>query len=94
MIKNNRRHFIKKTALATGVLINPFENSLLLMIGLFSLSGGITNWIAIHMLFERIPFFYGSGVIPNRFNEFKIGIDIFGSWAQILIKPLLNLIIL
>ena len=26
MIKNNRRHFIKKTALATGVLINPFEN--------------------------------------------------------------------
>ena len=41
----------------------------------FALSGGITNWIAIHMLFEKIPF-YGSGVIPKRFEEFKTGIKI------------------
>ncbi len=52
-------------------IINPFENSLLLMIGLFSLSGGITNWIAIHMLFEKVPFVYGSGVIPKNFLIFK-----------------------
>ena len=26
MMENNRRHFIKKTGLAAGVLINPFEN--------------------------------------------------------------------
>ena len=54
----------------TGI-INPFENSLLLMIGLFSLSGGITNWIAIHMLFEKVPFVYGSGIIPKNFLIFK-----------------------
>lgn len=42
--------------------------------GLFALSGGITNWLAVHMLFERVPGFYGSGVIPMRFEEFKLGI--------------------
>ena len=42
--------------------------------GLFALSGGITNWLAIHMLFEKVPFFYGSGVVPTRFEEFKLGI--------------------
>ena len=42
--------------------------------GLFALSGGITNWLAVHMLFERVPFLYGSGVIPIHFKEFKIGI--------------------
>ena len=52
-------------------ILNPFENSLLLMIGLFSLSGGITNWIAIHMLFEQVPFVYGSGIIPKNFLIFK-----------------------
>ena len=42
--------------------------------GLFALSGGVTNWLAVHMLFERVPFLYGSGVIPMRFEEFKAGI--------------------
>lgn len=46
----------------------------LLNMSLFALSGGITNWLAIHMLFERVPGFYGSGVIPLRFEEFKLGI--------------------
>ncbi|MDH3600293.1 MAG: DUF445 domain-containing protein [Candidatus Tectomicrobia bacterium] len=40
-------------------------------IGLFALSGAITNWLAIHMLFEKIPGLYGSGVIPARFEDFK-----------------------
>jgi len=43
-------------------------------IGIFAFSGSITNWLAIYMLFERVPFLYGSGVIPNRFDEFKLGI--------------------
>lgn len=30
-------------------------------IGVFALSGAVTNWIAIHMLFEKVPFLYGSG---------------------------------
>ena len=42
--------------------------------GLFALSGGVTNWLAIHMLFEKVPGFYGSGVIPSRFEEFREGI--------------------
>lgn len=43
-------------------------------IGLYATSGAITNWIAIYMLFERVPGFYGSGVVPLRFEEFKIAI--------------------
>ena len=43
-------------------------------IGLYAASGAITNWLAIYMLFERIPGLYGSGVIPGRFQEFKLGI--------------------
>src|SRR6056300_669315 len=42
--------------------------------GLFALSGGITNWLAIHMLFERVPGLYGSGVVQLRFEDFKEGI--------------------
>lgn len=43
----------------------------LFMIGLFALSGALTNAIAIHMLFEKVPFLYGSGVVENRFLQFK-----------------------
>lgn len=42
--------------------------------GFFALSGAFTNWIAVHMLFERVPFLYGSGIIPLHFMEFKIAI--------------------
>ena len=44
---------------------------LLLYTGLFALSGAVTNQLAIHMLFEKVPFLYGSGVIPARFDAFK-----------------------
>lgn len=40
----------------------------------FALSGALTNWLAIHMLFEKVPVLYGSGVIPAHFEEFKLGI--------------------
>lgn len=43
-------------------------------VGLFALSGAVTNWLAVHMLFEKVPGLYGSGVIPTRFEEFKTGI--------------------
>ncbi len=43
-------------------------------VGFYALSCALTNWIAIIMLFEKIPFLYGSGVIPARFEEFKSGI--------------------
>ena len=53
---------------------SPVYSEIICMTGLFALSGGVTNWLAIHMLFEKVPFFYGSGVIPSRFKEFKLGI--------------------
>jgi len=43
----------------------------LLFTGLFALSGAITNQLAIHMLFERVPLLYGSGVIEKNFETFK-----------------------
>ena len=49
-------------------------SGILSSIGLFALSGSITNWLAVHMLFEKVPFLYGSGVIPTRFLMFKSAI--------------------
>lgn len=55
----------------TGIVI---KNELILSVGLFALSGAVTNWLAIHMLFEKVPGLYGSGVIPARFEDFKLAI--------------------
>jgi len=52
-----------------------FSSAIILSIGLFALSGALTNWLAIYMLFEKVPGLYGSGVIPSRFEEFKLGIS-------------------
>lgn len=54
-------------------LPEPYHHYVLLT-GLFALSGALTNQIAIHMLFEKVPFFYGSGVIELRFEAFKASI--------------------
>jgi len=51
-----------------------FDQPIILSIGLFALSGALTNWLAIHMLFEKVPGLYGSGVIPSHFQEFRRGI--------------------
>lgn len=58
-------------AIIVGVLT---ENTIIVTVGLFALSGAITNWLAIHMLFEKVPGLYGSGVIPAHFEDFKLGI--------------------
>lgn len=46
-----------------------------LSLGLFGFAGGITNWLAIKMLFDRIQVgpvsLIGSGVIPRRFKEIR-----------------------
>ena len=49
-------------------------NDLIYMVGLFAFSGAVTNSLAIHMLFEKVPFLYGSGVIESKFSQFKISI--------------------
>ncbi len=54
-------------------LASPWREPVLSM-GLFALAGAVTNWLAVHMLFEKVPGLYGSGVISARFEEFKQGI--------------------
>lgn len=71
MNKSLLTNLISAFILAGGYFL---ENNLLKMIGLFALSGALTNWLAIHMLFEKIPGLVGSGVIPNRFEAFKTAI--------------------
>jgi len=57
-----------------GGYFSPIYSNIIFTTGLFSLAGGVTNWLAVYMLFDKIPLVYGSGVIPNRFQDFKIGI--------------------
>ena len=54
--------------------ISPIFSNEIKSIGVFAISGGITNWLAIHMLFEKVPFLYGSGIITKNFSKFKISI--------------------
>lgn len=61
-------------ALACALIGYFIGHTILYTIGLFALSGAVTNWLAVHMLFEKIPGLYGSGVIPARFEDFKSGI--------------------
>jgi uncharacterized membrane protein YheB (UPF0754 family) len=51
-----------------------FDQAIVLSVGLFALSGAVTNWLAIYMLFEKVPFLYGSGVITLKFESFKASI--------------------
>lgn len=61
-------NFIAFIAAFTGFVFNI---NLLFTTAIFAFSGAVTNALAVHMLFEKIPFLYGSGVIPRRFLEFK-----------------------
>ncbi|AZR82077.1 hypothetical protein [Thiomicrospira sp. S5] len=71
MNKSFLTNAISLLILAAGLLL---PNNWLLMVGLFALSGALTNWLAIYMLFEKVPGLVGSGVIPARFEEFKAAI--------------------
>ena len=66
-------NFLAVVVIVSGYL-SPVCPELLKAVGFFALSGAITNWLAIHMLFEKVPLLYGSGVIPDRFEEFKASI--------------------
>lgn len=71
MNKSLTTNIISALILAAGLLL---KENVLTMIGLFALSGALTNWLAVFMLFEKVPFLYGSGVVPAHFEEFKKGI--------------------
>jgi hypothetical protein len=43
-------------------------------VGLFGFIGGVTNWVAIEMLFVRIPYLIGTGVVAKQYKELREGI--------------------
>ncbi len=61
-------------ALILAIVAYYSEQAILFTMSVFALSGALTNWLAVHMLFEKVPGLYGSGVIPAHFEEFKQGI--------------------
>jgi uncharacterized membrane protein YheB (UPF0754 family) len=71
--KLNMNKSLATNLIALLVTIGAYliHNDILFSVGIFALSGAITNWLAIHMLFEKVPGLYGSGVIPAHFEEFK-----------------------
>lgn len=71
MNKSNMTNII---SLIVTILGYAIHNDTVFMIGVFAFSGAITNSLAIHMLFEKVPFLYGSGVIESKFSQFKISI--------------------
>ena len=71
MNKSNMTNIISLIITILGYVIH---NDTIFMIGVFAFSGAITNSLAIHMLFEKVPFLYGSGVIESKFSQFKISI--------------------
>ena len=67
----NKSFLTNLLALLITVVGYYFANPHIKNIGLYALSGALTNWLAIYMLFEKIPFLYGSGIIPSKFESFK-----------------------
>ena len=70
----NKSFITNATAVAIIIIGYLFQAAFIKSVGFFALSGAITNWLAIYMLFEKVPYLYGSGVIPERFEEFKSSI--------------------
>jgi|EP00945_MAST-04E_sp_MAST-4E-sp1_P007116 translation elongation factor EF-1beta/uncharacterized membrane protein YheB (UPF0754 family) len=69
-------NYVTFSLLVIGMILQwAFPNTsaipYLLSFGLFGFAGGFTNWLAVKMLFDKIPFLYGSGVIPRQFKEIR-----------------------
>ena len=64
-------NFISIALIVLSYFVPQEFSKYLLYSGLFALSGAITNQIAIFMIFNKVPFIYGSGVIEENFDKFK-----------------------
>lgn len=71
MNKSLLTNLVAAAVLLAGYLL---PHPVLKAVGLFAVSGALTNWLAVHMLFERVPGLYGSGIIPLHFDDFRRGI--------------------
>jgi len=74
MNKSHLTDLISLLLIGLSFLVVPEYHHAVLFTGLFALSGAVTNQLAIHMLFEKVPFLYGSGVIEKNFDTFKVSI--------------------
>lgn len=73
--KGDVSNFVTFLVFLVGILLrillgrDNWVASLVLAFGLFGFAGGVTNSIAVTMLFDKIPLLVGSGVIPRRFKD-------------------------
>jgi uncharacterized membrane protein YheB (UPF0754 family) len=74
MNKSLITNLVSAGLVGAGIVLPAPYTAPVLSTGMFALAGGVTNWLAIHMLFEKVPGLYGSGVVTERFEEFKSGI--------------------
>lgn len=72
--KNTVPNLIAVAVILGSFLLPEPYRAVMLSTGLFALSGALTNWLAVYMLFDKVPGLYGSGVITLHFEEFKAGI--------------------
>jgi uncharacterized membrane protein YheB (UPF0754 family) len=72
MDKGTLSNLVSAAVTGAGLLCpQGTARDVLLSVGLFALSGGVTNALAVKMLFDRIPGLLGSGVVPARFQEIR-----------------------
>ncbi len=64
-------NFVSVALVGVSYTVEGIAGSVLRSAGLFALSGAVTNQLAIHMLFEKVPFLYGSGIIIDRFESIR-----------------------
>jgi len=76
MSKSFVTDFISLLLIGLSFVLPEAYKQAILFTGLFAFSGAITNQLAIHMLFERVPLLYGSGVIEKNFETFKESIRV------------------
>jgi len=74
MTKSQLTDLISILLIGSAYLLPDPYHTPMLMAGLFAFSGAVTNQLAIHMLFHRVPGLYGSGVIERNFETFKTSI--------------------
>lgn len=76
MDKGWMTNFVAGAMVAGSYALNEPVSGMLRNGGLFALSGAVTNQLAIHMLFEKVPFLYGSGIILDRFESIRSALKV------------------
>ena len=71
MSKSAVTNFVALLLVVLSFFVDDSLSKYFYFTGLFALSGAITNQIAIYMIFHKVPFIYGSGVIELNFEKFK-----------------------